>query len=564
MTLKVSSVLGIGFSAALACVLAPWVTPGRAQSTSAPQSGAPHFTSQASLVLIPTVVTDRTGAQVTGLTKDDFYVLDNKQPQKISIFEEVKTAPGVIRRVDPHDNGFTNAVAPEAKNQRLTMILLDTLNTQFSDQVRARRELLKVVEEALQPDEPVALLTIGSSGLTVLNDFTTDPKVLAAAVKKVRAQASTAERNADEQADLEMTLQQQQQSGQAPITEDMIADELNGFQGGAFERFQQLQLANGIEVTLRALRQIAESFSGVPGRKSLIWVTGGLPFVPDDPSAFEFGSAELLARYESTWNALNDAQITVYPLDMGGLFNPGFISPRFRRVIRYRRAVDSVSNVETLAKMTGGKFCEYKMSLSGCYKDAQKDAGHYYLIGYYTDITKGKTGWRKLDVTVARPQVQVRARSSYYIPSKPPDPLKAEREDMNTAIVSPADFTAVPILVRWTERSADGTKVKLNFRINVASAGITLDENTHRISVVFGAFAKTAKGGIAGDFAKELDGVLPAATAEQIAAHGVVYDGAITIPPGKYIVRFVVRDNPSGRLGTVSVPVDAEQVAAPK
>jgi VWFA-related protein len=535
------------------------IAPSQSKDTQQPVA---RFTSRASLVLIPTIVTDRNGAPVMGLSKEDFYVLDNKQSQKIAVFDEIKTEPGQIRRVDPHDDGFTNAVAPEAKTQRLTMILLDTLNTQFADQARARRELLKLVEETLKPGEPVALLSINSNGLNVLNDFTTDPTVLAAAIKRVRAQASAAERSESELADMEATLQQARQPGRAPFSEDTIADSLSGFQGGAFEHFQRFQLTNSIETTLRALRQVAESFSGVPGRKSLLWVTGGLPFEADDPTAFQFGSTELLDRYESTWNALNDAQITVYPLDMGGLFNPGYISARFRRPVRNRRAIDSVSNLETLAKMTGGKFCEHKMNVSGCYNEAQQDAGHYYLIGYYTDTTKGKPGWRKLDVGVSKPQLQVRARNSYYVPSKSRDPMKSERDDMDTAVISPTDFTAIPMLVRWTGRAADGEKVKLSFRFNVASAGITLDESTHRLGLVFAAFAKTPKGGIAGDFVKELEGNLPAATAEQVARHGVVYEGAISMVPGKYIMRFVVRDNPSGRLGTVSVPVDAVQVAA--
>jgi VWFA-related protein len=533
--------------------------PSQTQDTA---TSVPRFTSRASLVLVPTVVTDHDGKPVSGLSKEDFYLADNKQAQKISIFEEIKTQTGEIRRVDPHDAGFTNAVAPEAKTQRLTMILLDTLNTQFVDQVRARRELLKLVEEALKPGEPVALLNITSHGLNVLNDFTTDPTVLAAAIKKVRGELSMAERNTDEQADLESTLEIRRQTGRAPSSAALIATSLEGFQSAAFEHFQQFQLANSAETTLRALRQIAESFSGIPGRKSLIWVTGGLPFEADDPTLFQFGNAQLLDHYEATWNALNDAQITVYPLDMGGLFNPGYVSPRFRRVVRNRRAVDSVGNLETLARMTGGRFCEHKMNLVGCYNEAQQDAGHYYLLGFYTDTSKGKPGWRRLDVTVTKPQLQVRARSSYYIPSKPRDPLKAERDDIDTAVISPTDFTAVPMLVRWTARAADGEKVKLGFRFNVASAGISLDESTHRLGLVFAAFAKTPKGGIAGDFVKELEGNLPAATAEQVALHGVVYDGAISVAPGKYIVRFVVRDNPSGRLGTVSVPVEAERVAA--
>jgi hypothetical protein len=130
---------------------------------------------------------------------------------------------------------------------------------------------------------------------------------------------------------------------------------------------------------------------------------------------------------------------------------------------------------------------------------------------------------------------------------------------MNIAITSPTDFTAVPMLVRWTGRTEDGTKVRLNFQFNVAGPGVTIDEdNNNLMSLAFAAFAKTAKGGIAGDFVKEMEGHLPVATAEKIAAHGVVFEGQISVPPGKFTVRFIVRDNLSGRVGTVSVPVEAE------
>jgi VWFA-related protein len=249
----------------LALVLAmSWSASAPSQSQDAQQPVA-HFTSRASLVLVRTIVTDKSGTAVTGLTKDDFYLVDNKQAQKISIFEEINTQPGEIRRIDPHDNGFTNAVAPEAKTQRLTMILLDTLNTQFSDQARGRRELLKLVEETLKPGEPVALLNIRSRGLNVLNDFTTDPTVLAAAIKKVRGEPSTAEHSADEQADLESSLQLRSQTGRAPNSAGMIADSLDGFQNAAFERFQQFQLANSADTTLRACAKSHNRFQECQG-----------------------------------------------------------------------------------------------------------------------------------------------------------------------------------------------------------------------------------------------------------------------------------------------------------
>src|ERR1700751_1239002 len=94
-----------------------------------------------------------------------------------------------------------------------------------------------------------------------------------------------------------------------------------------------------------------------------------------------WGAGSLVELYESTWNALNHSQITVYPLDMGGLFSPGYLSPRFRRYYQPKRMVDTVANLENFAKMTGGRLCEYKLSLAQCFDKTEQDSNQYYMIG---------------------------------------------------------------------------------------------------------------------------------------------------------------------------------------
>src|ERR1700730_12093846 len=113
------------------CALLPSSAQTPVPSNDSKPSDLPRVVSRTNLVLIPTVVADKNGEHITGLTKDDFYVRENGAAQKISAFEEITTHPGVIRRVDPNDNGFTNAVTDETRTQRLTMIVLDTLNTRF-------------------------------------------------------------------------------------------------------------------------------------------------------------------------------------------------------------------------------------------------------------------------------------------------------------------------------------------------------------------------------------------------------------------------------------------------
>ena len=89
---------------------------------------------------------------------------------------------------------------------------------------------------------------------------------------------------------------------------------------------------NAIETTMNAFLGIAWSLSGVPGRKSLIWATGGFPFSMDSPSSVPGGYLSLL--YERTMLALNEAQISVYPVDIRGLMNNSMLAKAL--------AVDSV------------------------------------------------------------------------------------------------------------------------------------------------------------------------------------------------------------------------------
>jgi len=119
---------------------------------------ATRFVSRVSLVLIPTVVSDHSGQHVSGLKKQDFVVLEDGRPQDIALFEEIETRPGVFHRVSAGQDSFTNIVPAEARPQRLTLIVLDMLNTRFEDQVRARRDLLKFISETLQPGDPHQLL----------------------------------------------------------------------------------------------------------------------------------------------------------------------------------------------------------------------------------------------------------------------------------------------------------------------------------------------------------------------------------------------------------------------
>ncbi len=510
------------------------------------QSGIPtetKFTARTELVLIPVVVMDRTGAQVSDLTKDDFTLLEDGRHKEIAFFEHVTTSAGLAKRASGQQNEFSNAV--EGGPNRLTIIVLDTLNTRFEEQVRARRELLKFLSESLEATEPICLMAIDQGGIRVIHDFTTEPTVLVEALKKVRAHRSLRE-----------TIESDQVVPPAAagrrVSEE--ADRLLAFpvQVG----FAALQVGYATRTTLGALREIAEAFAGIPGRKSLIWATGGLPFVINDSSRFALLDADLLLLYENTWKAMNRSNIAVYPLDLQGLYAPGFVSPAFARRAAWRfRIADSVSNLETFAEMTGGRMCYRRSDIESCFHEAAKDSADYYLLACYPDSTKVKAGWRKLSVKVRRPGTQVRARGGYFAKGGP-DASSAGKLDLELALLSPLEFTALPLTVRWTGVSDNSGKKRIGFEFILTPAALTIDEaDNNHLSLDFAAVAKTGAGQPVAQFSKSAEGRLKPETAAKFKARGVKYSGEIELPPGEYTVRFVVRDNLSGRMGTVSAPL---------
>ncbi|HEV2021638.1 MAG TPA: VWA domain-containing protein [Terriglobales bacterium] len=148
--------------------------------------GSVKFTSRAELVLVPVVVKDKSGNFVTGLTVDDFTVTENGQPQKVSTFEEVKPSASPVERPRLAPMEYTNVVTGGSSPRRMTIIALDLVNTPFLDQARAREQLLKYLAEQVDANNLTALVTIHIKGITVIQDFTGDPKALVAGLQTVK------------------------------------------------------------------------------------------------------------------------------------------------------------------------------------------------------------------------------------------------------------------------------------------------------------------------------------------------------------------------------------------
>jgi VWFA-related protein len=519
-----------------------------------------QFKSQTTLVQVPVVVTDRAGKHVPGLSKDDFKLLENGKPQRIAGFEEIVPAKAATA---PAATGagpgtYSNVASDESAPHSITAIVLDEVNTPFLSQAYARGQLIKYLAAHLDSRQPVALMVIGSKGLSVLSGVNSDPAGLIAILKKAAGSVSEMEHfSSDAQAiasaaDSPTSMMGGINLGGSP---DTAVRKLILRMNATDATYTQ---ARAIETTLRAFLSIAWSLSGVPGRKSMVWVTGSFPFNLDSPTSVP-GDNGLRALYERTLKALNEAQVSVYPVDARGLLTDPKFSGDNAGSLLASDAQDSarqssVNSLKTFAEMTGGVAYYNTNDLAGALGRAVDDSSSYYLLSYYLDRRNSKPGWRRLQVNVSRKDAEVRARAGYLVTDVTANPDLTHKADVDFALNSPFESTGIPITEQWVGFMPNGDKKKIGFLLRVPAAELVNEADQNRIDVEFVAQV-TNKGAAAGAVSQTIKGLIPQDNLAKLKTDGVMYRNSVELSPGDYQVKFIVRDNLNGKIGSVVVPL---------
>lgn len=578
--------VGLGFLIAVA-----FVTLGEAQRKPAPSSPGPRvvpnpyyrpvpipvnprvrhasdeqaveFRSQTVLIQIPTVITDKSGNHVTSLGRSDFRVFEDGREQKIASFEEIHASGAALTAPVPHDGEFSNLGGGEAPRS-IAVIVLDAINTPFLDQTYGRKQLIKYLAEQVQPGQVFAVVSIGSRGAKVIHGLTSDPAELVQALNKVKGELPALQGvDTDTQASAGLPQLSSERTNFL-LNTDNTQQALQDFLIDSDAGIASMQRDRAIEVTMRSFLNISWLLSGIPGRKSLIWATGGFPFIMDSPGAIPGGY--LSGLYERTMEALNDAQISVYPVDVRGLSNYSpasdasqtYRSPQALERATFNRSWLQSSSLDSLrdfAEMTGGRAFYNTNDLATSFRRAAEDSASYYLVGYYLDTKNTKPGWRPLKITVSKPGLEVRARKGFLVTNATMNPELSQQTDMVLAFSSPFDATGIPMSVRWKGSSPAGEKRNVQFGLHLSRDGITLAGDS-RLDIEVGALAMGNKTGVAADqFSQTLQSTPKPEVLAQIKADGLTYNNNLQLPPGQYVVRFVVRDNFSGKVGSVSAPL---------
>jgi VWFA-related protein len=516
-----------------------------------------QFKSQTTLIQVPVIVTNPAGKHIDGLTKTDFKVLENGKIQHITDCEEVISTKAAAAAPASQAGTFTNVDADASKPRSSTIVVLDELNTPFLSQTYARQQLIKYLANHLDSSQPMGLMAITSKGLTVLSEPDSDPATLIAVLKNVSGKVSQMETFSND--------------AQAAAAGEAHVSGLGGIHPGDSpeNRIRAFMLAQdaviganvqsrAIETTLRSFLSIALSLTGVPGRKSLVWVTGSFPFDLDSFTSVP-GDVNLRALYERTLNALNDAQVSMYPVDARGLLSdPTFLGENAGSMLAAgvpdALRQSTIVSLKTFAQMTGGIAYYNTNDIAGAFGRAVQDSSSYYLLSYYLDHHNTKPGWRKLTVEVSQKDAEVRARAGYLVTDVAMNPDITHKADVELALSSPFESTGIPITEQWSGYAVDGDKKKIGFVLHVPASSLLLESDKSMIDAEFVAQA-TSKGVSMGTVSQTLKGVIVPNTLAKLKSDGVVYNNVLELAPGSYQVRFIVRDNLNGKIGSVIVPL---------
>lgn len=532
------------------------------------------FTARAHYILVPVIVTDKDGKHVSGLTKDEFQILENGKEQVVASVDETQTSAVPVQAVPASPNEFSNAITGDGGARRINVIALDLINTPFLDQVGARKAAIRYLANSIDQDAIFELVSIDGSGMHVLHDFTSDTQVLITALKKVASKLdamagtdtgtirqATASPGLETRNGIAVTYESH---GVAAIDLDSTA--LEAFARGAAPIAQFAQVG-AVGSTLGAFQQIAQQLSGVPGRKSLFWITGSFPFDIDETSG-SISVGTPFDAYQRTLQLLNDANVSLYPVDARGVVVVGEmdatmkVSREMARGLPDYVAGESRSHQKTLDTMrvfadtTGGKAYFNNNDLAGALRDATSDGSSYYILSYALDTKNNHPGWRKLKVKIRDHDYHVRSREGFFVTQTTMDPTSSEGMDIREALSSPLDYTGLPLSVKVDAPMAVGDKRKVGFSLLVPANAATVDTSDNdRLNLEIWYVVRNVKGEDVSHNSKLYNVNLNAAYLAQLQTNGIGYNDTLELPPGQYGLRVVVRDNIAGKVGSVWAPL---------
>jgi VWFA-related protein len=523
------------------------------QEPEAQQTGEGTFklSVNANIVLTNVIVRDKkTGAVVKGLKASDFSIVEDKKSQHIISFDyqnvdeaavlaEKTTAAGKASVADLLENNFA-ANPKELKDHRLIVIFFDLSSMQDEDIDRAVDAADEYINKHMQPADLVALVSM-STGLTMDQDFTSDKAALLRGLAKYNGTDETGFTNGTTGST----------SGTADDTTAFAADDTE---------YNSLNT----DRELLAIRAISKSLERVDQRKSMLYFSGGLTR----------NGIENEASLRAATNEAAKANLAIYSVDARGLQALPPVGDASQGSLRGNSAYSgaaataqlsanfgSQETLSTLSADTGGKAFFDSNDFAPAFQQVQHDTEAYYILGFRS-TNQGRDGsFRHLTVSVDRKDVRIEYRPGYYAPAdfqhqKTEDRELALTEQMRSDL--PATDVAMYLQALYFREGGGSDRENSYFiPVSLIVPGSQIpfvkggDQDKATLDIM--GQVKDAQGITVGNVRQTVKLALD--QSQEVKRKNIQYSTGFKLAPGRYHLKFVVRENQTGNLGSFETDI---------
>ena len=425
----------------------------------------------------------------------------------------------------------------ELAGRRLIVLLFDIASMQPEDVQRAVDSATTYVEKTMTPADMVAVATI-STRLDVLSDFSADKTKVSAALATLGYKEGTAT--------------------PPPTASTVATDEQTAADDTTSQDTTDMDMFNN-DVRLRALKALAETLSPIEQKKAILYFSAGMQRSGED------NQVEL----RSAINAAVRAHVSIYSVDTRGLqavvpggdatqasgrgtalFSGRGVAQQFSRLSA------SQDTLGSLASDTGGRAFMDSNDFAPAFERVQRDMSAYYLLGYSTSNLNKDGRFRTIRVRVKRPGTKVEARGGYFADRDFQHTARTDREtQLQEQLFSAVSATDLPVLVNagYYRMAADKYYVPLSLAVPGSAIPIPAEKDKDKLALDVLGVVSDEQGRPVGRIRQTLN--LPAGSTGTLTSRQVLYQSAVTLPPGRFSVKVVVRENTSGLMGSFEAPV---------
>lgn len=513
---------------------------------------AVKFSSTSNLVVVDVTVRDRSGKTVDDLEKTDFKVFEDGKEQQIAVFELQKVVvekplpklppiekPDPLAEPEPPAprQNTINVPAPDEptyQDKRLLALFFDFSSMQPADEIRAQQSAIKFLEEKMGPSDMVAIITF-SSRLRIEQDFTDDREKLREIINGFPI---------GEMGDMAVEADDADPDSGEDTGAAFVADETE------FNMFNT-------DRKLAALEQAAEKLAVLPQKKALVYFSSG---------AGKTG-VENQSQLRATINTAMKSNVAIYPVDARGLsavppggdatkFAPrgtGVFSGRQQNMERAKH-LNAQETLTSLAADTGGKAFLDSNDLSMGIVQAQRDIKSYYILGYYSQNNKPDGRFRRITIKLNRPiQARLDHRRGYYADKVFVAFTREDRERQLTEALSLGNpVTDLPLAMEVDYFRIDEERYFVPVSIKIPGSKIQLAKKGSNEVTEFDFIGQILdeRRRSAGSVRDGVKIKLTEEDAARLGRRNFQYDTGFVLKPGKYHVKFVARENLTGKMGT--------------